>query len=345
MAGDTTNRQLYLQQRPEGIPTTEDIRLREVPLKDPGEGEVQLRNLYLSLDPAQRDWMSDNLSYMPPIAIGECIRSTSLGRVVASRHPDFEEGDYAVGLACNGWEEYSTAPGEMLAKVEKDGRHPLRYHLSIFSGAMGMTPYFGMLELGQPKPGETVLMSAAAGAVGSVAGQIAKIKGCRVVGLTGSDEKCQWLINELGFDDAINYKRCDNLADAIAEACPERVDIYFDNVGGKMLDAALLNLNDFARVVFCGAISTYNETGPKPGPYNYWQILARSAKVLGLLTTNYVDRFPEALRDLSQWVDDGKLKFAEDIVDGLGNTVEAYSRLFTGGNKGKLLVRLSDEAD
>lgn len=339
-----TNREWYLHQRPSGAPTENDIRLREAPLPEPGEGEVLLRNHYLSLDPAQRDWMSDNVSYLPPIALGEPIRSTTLGEVVTSRHPDFQPGDYALGLAANTWADYSSTRGEALTRLEPDPGYPLRYHLSIFSGAMGLTPYFGMLELGQPQPGETALISAAAGAVGSIAGQLAKLHGCRVVGLTGSAEKAAWLVDELGFDATINYREHDDLAAAIARECPERVNIYFDNVGGSILDAALMNLADHARVVFCGAISGYNATGPVPGPYNYWQILARAATVKGLLTTNYVDRFPAALDDLRKWLDEGKLRFAEDIVDGLDNTVDAYGRLFTGANRGKLLVRLLDDA-
>jgi len=340
-----TNRQLYLHQRPVGVPSGSDIKLREVPLAEPGEGQVVIRNLYISLDPAQRDWMSDNVSYFPPIPIGGTIRSTSLGVVEESRHPGFKPGDFALGLATNDWAEYSITHGDQLTRIERDDKYPLRYQLSIFSGAMGLTPYFGMLELGQPQPGETVLISAAAGAVGSIAGQIAKIKGCRVVGLTGNDEKCHWLTTELGFDAAINYRKTDDLAKTIAEVCPERVDIYFDNVGGEILDAALLNLNDFARVVFCGAISTYNASEPQPGPYNYWQILARSAKVLGLLTINYVDRFPAALAEIGEWLEQDKLRFNEDIVDGLENAVAAYARLFSGDNKGKLLVRLSTDFD
>ena len=339
------NRQLYLHQRPRGVPTADDIRLREVPLGEAAEGEVVLENLYLSLDPAQRDWMSENVSYLPPIPIGGPIRSTSLGRVIASRHPRFRVGDYAMGLAVNAWESFSITAGDLLTPVERMDPYPLRYHLSIFSAAMGLTPYFGMLEVGQPQAGDTALISAAAGAVGSIAGQIAKIRGCRVVGLTGSDDKCRWLTGELGFDAAINYKSCANLTDAIAATCPERVNIYFDNVGGAMLDAALMNLADGARVVFCGAISTYNAEGPVPGPYNYWQVLARSARVQGFLTFTYQDRFAQALADIRGWLADGQLKFAEDIVDGLENTVAAYSRLFSGDNMGKLLVRLSREAD
>lgn len=336
------NREWYLHQRPNGVPTESDIRMREVPLAEPGDGQVLLRNHYLSLDPAQRDWMSDNQSYMPPIGLGEPIRSTTLGEVVRSRHPGFQPGDFSLGLAANTWGDYSCTHGDALTPVEDDPRYPLRYHLSIFSGAMGLTPYFGMLELGRPQPGETALISAAAGAVGSIAGQIAKLQGCRVVGLTGSPDKAAWLVEELGFDATINYREHGDLSAAIARECPGGVNIYFDNVGGNILDAALMNLADHARVVFCGAISSYNATGPVPGPYNYWQILARSATVKGLLTTNYVDRFPAALDDLRMWLDGGKLRFSEDIVDGLENTVTAYGRLFTGANRGKLLVRLPE---
>lgn len=336
-----TNRQLYLHQRPVGIPTADDIRLRTVGMATVGDGEVLIENHYLSLDPAIRDWMSGNDTYMKPIGIGECIRSTTLGKVLESRHPDFVAGDYVQGLAVNGWEEYTINPGELLSKVPNDGKYPPRYYLSIFSGAMGLTPYFGMLELGCPVAGDTVLISAAAGAVGSIAGQIAKLKGCRVVGLTGTNEKAEWLVSELGFDAVINYKECENLSEEISKVCPERLDIFFDNVGGKILDAALLNLADHARIVFCGAISSYNASEPVPGPYNYWQILAHSATVKGLLTTNYVDQFDRANAEIREWLESGKLRFSEDIVDGIENTVEAYTRLFSGMNKGKLLVRLA----
>lgn len=342
---ESRNLQLVLTQRPHGIPTEDDIQLREGRIRPPGDGEVVVRNQYLSLDPAQRDWMNDAVSYLPPIAIGDPIRSTTLGVVTDSRHPDFKVGDSVLGLAANAWEEYSTTPGDQLTAAKAIGDYPLHYHLSIFSGAMGLTPYFGMLELGQPQRDDTVLISAAAGAVGSIAGQIARIHGCRVVGIAGSEDKCNRLVADMGFDAAINYKAVDDLAAAIASTCPERVNVYFDNVGGAVLDAALLNLADHARVVFCGAISTYNATGPVPGPYNYWQILARSATVRGLLTTNYVDRFDAAIQDIRRWLDAGQLHFREDIVDGLENTVDAYGRLFTGKNEGKLLVRLDPDAD
>jgi len=334
-------RQWVLKQRPHGLPTTDDIQLEMGPVREPEEGEVVLRNLYFSLDPAQRDWMNDTVSYLPPIEIGAPIRSTTLGQVVASRHKNFKEGDIAVGLATNAWQQYSTTPGDHLDLVDEPEFSP-HYHLTILGGAMGLTPYFGMLRLGQPAPGKTVLMSAAAGGVGSIAGQIAKMEGARVIGLTGSQEKCDFIVNELGFDDAINYKTVDNLVEAIAEKCPNGVDIYYDNVGGEMLDAALLNLAKGARVVFCGAISTYNADGPVPGPYQYWQILAKGATVLGQMNLKYADEYPMALDHIRQWLREDKIKFAEHIIEGIENTVDAYRMLFTGENNGKLLVKVAD---
>jgi len=339
------NRQFYLARRPVGTPTDDDIRVRESAVREPGPGQVLMRNSYISLDPAIRDWMSDNISYFEPIAIGDCVRSTTLGVVVESRHPDFQAGDRVVGLGCNGWEDYSVADGAALSRVDVPAGHPARSELSILSVAMGITPYFGILALGKPQPGETVLVSAAAGAVGSVAAQIARIKGCRVVGLCGSDEKCRWLTDELGLDCAINYRGSTDLIHDIRKHCPNGVDIYFDNVGGAILDAALMNINDRARVVFCGAISTYNATAPTPGPYNYWQILAHGAQVLGLLSLHHREHWGEAKRDLAAWVDQGLLRFSEHIVDGFDNIPEAFRLLFSGENRGKLLVRLNADCD
>lgn len=339
------NRQFFLARRPVGAPTDDDIRYREGPVPEPGPGQVLMRNAYVSLDPAIRDWMSDNVSYAPPIPIGGCIRSTTLGTVIESRHPDFAEGDRVVGLGCNGWEDYSVADGAALSRVEVPAGHPARHELSIFSVAMGITPYFGILARGRPRAGETVLVSAAAGAVGSVAAQIASIQGCRVVGLCGSDEKCAWLTSELGLDDAINYRASSDLTAAIARHCPAGVDIFFDSVGGAILDAALMNLNDRARVVFCGAISTYNHEGPVPGPYNYWQILARGAEVLGLLSLHHREQWPQARSDLARWVEQGQLKFAEHIVDGFENIPASFQLLFRGENRGKLLVRLNNSCE
>lgn len=336
------NRQLYLHARPDGVPGSEHIHARSVPVRRPGAGQVLIENLYLSMDPAIRGWMSDQPSYFEPIRLGESIRGSTLGRVIESRHPDYRVGDHVVGIACNAWEDFTVQDGEKIYRIDPTEGFPLSHYMSIFS-AVGLTPYFGLLEIGQPRPGETALISAAAGACGSIAGQIARLKGCRVVGIAGSDEKCRWIVEELGFDAAINYKTCGDLNKAIAAACPQGVDIYFDNVGGAILDAALLNLNMFARVVFCGAIAQYNTSDPVPGPFNYWQILAKRATVRGFLAIDFVDQFPEALEDIRGWLRNGELKFAEDIAEGLENTVAAFARLFTGENKGKLMVRLRDE--
>ncbi len=334
---EQTNRQFYLHQRPRGVPTREDVRLREVPIAEPGPGEVLIRTHYLSLDPAIRGWMDDIPSYLPPIPLGEPVRSTGIGEVVASRHDGFKPGDLAVGLL--GWQEYALVPGDGLAPAPNDGRFPSHYYVNML-GAVGLTPYFAVLEVGKPKPGETLLMSAAAGAVGSIGGQIAKIAGCRVVGLAGSDEKCRWIREELGYDAAINYKTCGPMEQAIREACPEGVDIYFDNVGGEILDAALMNLNKNARVIFCGAIANYNSTEPPPGPYNWWQILARSVTVQGYLISDYFDRFPEGIARMGDWIEQGRIHFREEIVEGFENTFDTFLKLFDGSNQGKLIIRL-----
>ncbi|MCO6056875.1 NADP-dependent oxidoreductase [Pseudomonas sp. MOB-449] len=335
------NRQLYLHARPDGVPTEDHIRRRSVPLRRPGPGEVLMQNLYFSMDPGIRFWMSDKPGYMEPLAIGQTIRGSTLGRVVESRNPKFKVGDYAVGIACNAWEDFSLIDPEQNYVVSADQGFPLNYHLSIFS-AVGLTPYFGVLDIGKPKPGDTLLVSTAAGAVGSLAGQIGRIKGCRVVGLAGSDEKCRWIVDELGYDAAINYKTCGDLQQAIAAACPNGVDIYFDNVGGAILDAALLNMNSFGRIVFCGAIAQYNAEEPVPGPYNYWQILARSLTVRGYIALEFQERFDDAIADMRGWLDAGRLTFAEDIADGFENTVATFARLFDGTNKGKLMVKIRD---
>jgi hypothetical protein len=341
---DKKNHQITLARRPEGIPGPDDFTLRETSVPSPADGEVLIQNLYLSLDAAVRSWMKEDCSYFPPIPLGAPVRSTTLGRVVASRHPAHQPGDYVVAYACAAWEDFSVVAGDGLYPVKASPDFPLHYHLSVFS-AMGLTPYFGMLDIGKPQPGETALISAAAGAVGSLAGQIAKIKGCRVVGMAGTDAKCRMLVDELGFDAAINYKgkNTEQLSREIAELCPKGVDIFFDNVGGEILDAALLNLAMFARVAFCGAIGDYTKNGPIPGPYHYWQILARCATVRGFLTLYYKDQFPAAIAEMKGWLDSGQLKFTDDISDGLDSTIPAFAKLFTGENKGKLLVRLTSE--
>jgi len=338
MAESMINRRLILQRRPKGLATWEEVVLRDEPVAQLQDGQVLIRNHYLSIDPAIRDWMSDRPSYLPPIPLGSVVRSTTVGEISASRHPNFVPGELVVGL--NGWEDYSIAEGDQVGKVRLEPGDAEQYYLSIF-GAVGLTPYFGLLAVGKPLPGETVLVSAAAGAVGSLVGQIAKIKGCRAVGLAGTDEKCRWIVEELGFDAAINYRTSPDLVAAIGDACPNGVDIYFDNVGGAVLDATLLNLAKDARIVFCGAISTYNSETPVPGPYNLWQILARSATLEGYLVSDYLDRFPEGIEQMRKWVSSGQIHFKEQIIDGLENTLDAFNLLFEGRNEGKLLIRLA----
>ena len=337
---NSTNRQFYLHQRPTATPTEDDIRRRDVPVPELADGQFLIRNQYFSLDPAIRGWMSDEPSYMPPIELGAPIRCTTVGEVVASKHPDFSEGDAVFGV--NAWEDYSVSDGYFMARVPDDNRYPLHYYLSIL-GAVGLTAYYGVTQAaGIHKPGETLLMSAAAGAVGSVGGQIAKLLGCRVVGLAGSDDKCQWITDDLGFDAAINYKTCGDIEKAIHGACPEGVDIYFENVGGDILEGALMNMNHSGRIVFCGAISAYNGDGKIPGPQNWWQVLARGLTVQGFLVSDYLEQWPEGIAQLSQWLDEGRIQFREEIDKGFENTLQSYLKLFDGSNKGKLIMDVSE---
>jgi NADPH-dependent curcumin reductase CurA len=332
------NRQYYLASRPVGEPDASNVPARDVTVPEPAEGEVVLRNLYISLDPAIRGWMGDDPNYIEPIALGDAVRSSVIGRVVKSNHPDFAPGDVAMTMGA--WEQYTTVPGVTLNKLDESAGIPLSTFLGAL-GPTGLTAYFGLLEVGKPKEGETVLVSAAAGAVGSVVGQIARMKGCRVVGLAGSDDKCQWLTEELGFDAAINYKTCGDYESAIRNACPDGVDVYFDNVGGEILDATLLCLNKHARVAVCGWISTYN-VPDAPGPKNLWQLVAESVTLQGFTVLDYLDRFAEGIGQLAQWVMAGELKYREEVVDGLDNVLPTFLRLFDGSNQGKLVIRLPE---
>ncbi len=334
------NRQYYLAARPAGLPTSTDVPARDVPLSAPRPGEVILRNLYISLDPAIRGWMGDDPNYIEPIAIGDAVRSSVIGRVVQSNSPDFAVGDVAMSLG--GWEAYTTAPAAALNRLDESAGIPLSCFLGVL-GPTGLTAYFGLLEVGRPKAGETVLVSAAAGAVGSIVGQIAKMQGCRVVGIAGSDDKCAWLREELGFDAAINYRSCGDYEAAIRAACPDGVDVYFDNVGGDILEAALACLNKFARVAVCGWISTYNiADAPGPSARSLWQLVANSVTIQGFVVLDYIDRFPEGINQLAQWLMAGQLKYREDVVDGLDNILPTFLRLFDGSNQGKLVVRIPE---
>jgi len=327
------NHRFTLAARPVGLPRPTDFQYAEEPVRQPGDGEVLIRNRYISLDPAMRGWMNDRRSYVPPIKLGEVIRALALGEVVASNDPKLAPGDHVVGLF--GVQEHATVAAKDATKVLPVA--PLPVFLSTL-GMPGLTAYFGLLDVGKPQPGETVVVSGAAGAVGAVVGQIAKIKGCRAVGIAGGADKCAYL-RELGFDAAIDYKAGD-LAAALREHCPDGIHVYFDNVGGATLDAALAQLAMRARVVICGAISQYNATGPVTGPANYLSLLVHRASMTGMVVMDYAARFPEGIMEMAGWMAAGKLKSKEHIVRGLAEFPVALNMLFTGENHGKLMLEV-----
>jgi NADPH-dependent curcumin reductase CurA len=309
---------------------------REVPVPEPAEGEFLVHNLYLSLDPAMRGWISDARSYLPPVAIGEVMRGGCVAEVLDSRHAAFSPGELVFGMF--GWQDYALSEGTGVLRVPEDVGPTLAL------GALGwtsLTAYFGLTEIGKPAPGETVVVSGAAGATGSVVGQLARLRGARVIGIAGGAEKCDWVTRELGFDAAIDY-RSEDVRARLKEQCPDGIDVYWDNVGGEILEAALGRLAVHARVVYCGAISSYNASSPPPGPRNYMQVLIRRARLEGFLVFDYVDRIDEALDELVPLVRSGKLRYREDIREGLDSAPAALGDLFTGANDGKLIVRVGD---
>jgi NADPH-dependent curcumin reductase CurA len=332
-----TNHQFRLAARPVGMPKRTDWTYSQERAAEPNEGELLVKVLYISLDPAMRGWMNEGKSYVPPVGIGEVMRALAVGRVIASRHPKFPAGDFVSGSF--GVQEYAVSDGKGVSKVDTRIA-PLPVHLSAL-GMTGLTAYFGLLDVGHPKPGDTVVVSGAAGAVGSVVGQIAKIKGCRAVGIAGGEEKCRYIVQELGFDAAIDYK-CDDVKKSLRAHCPRGVDVYFDNVGGDILDAVLAQLARGARVLICGAISQYNNTGPVKGPANYRSLLVNRASMMGFLVFDYAERYAEALREMAGWLAAGKLKSREDIVEGLETFPETLLKLFNGENVGKLIVKVAD---
>ncbi|MGH7321643.1 MAG: NADP-dependent oxidoreductase [Candidatus Rokuibacteriota bacterium] len=331
------NRQFLLAARPVGMVKPSDFAYREEPVPVPGPGQVLVRNIWLSLDPAMRGWMNEGRSYIAPVGIGEVMRGGTVGEVVVSNSPGFPIGRIITGML--GWQDYAISDGKGLSPVPPGP--PISTALGVL-GMPGLTAYFGLLDVGQPKAGETVVVSAAAGAVGSIVGQIAKITGCRAVGIAGSAQKCRWLVRELGFDAAINY-RTENVSDELRAHCPGGIDLYFDNVGGDILDTVLRRINLRARVVICGAISQYNSIGPVPGPSNILSLLVNRARMEGFIVFDYAKRYGEGRAALAAWLAEGRLKYAEDIVEGLENAPVALLRLFEGKNTGKVLVKVSDE--
>jgi NADPH-dependent curcumin reductase CurA len=334
-----TNHQLRLAARPVGHPRSTDWEYLEEPVAEPGDGELLVQVLYLSIDPAMRGWMNAGKSYIRPVEIGEVMRAGAVGRVIASRHPDFAVGDHVSGTF--GVQEYCVSDGRGVTTVD-----PALAPLPVYLGTLGMTgitAYFGLLDIGRPKPGQTIVVSGAAGAVGSVVGQIAKILGCRVIGIAGGERKCRSVVDEFGFDAAIDYQT-EDVRKALRQHAPDGVDVYFDNVGGDILDAVLTRLARGARIVICGAVSQYNNTEPVKGPSNYMSLLVNRASMTGMVVFDYADRYAEATTKLAEWLAAGRLRSMEDVVSGgVAAFPETMLRLFRGENLGKLVLKVGDE--
>ena len=333
------NRQWLLAARPHGLVKESDFEYRESPIPEIADDEVLVRNLYLSFDPAMRGWMQDRKSYLPPVAIGEPMRASCVGQVIESRHPRFTPGDLVQGVL--GWQDYAAASSGGPMPISRiPSEFPMTLPLHVL-GITGLTAYFGVLDLGRPQAGETVVVSAAAGATGSVAGQVARLQGCRVIGIAGGAEKCDWVTQEAGFDAAIDYKS-EDVRGRLRELCPDGIHIYFDNVGGEILDAALTLIASGARIVLCGGISSYNEETPPPVPRNYLNMIAQHARMEGFLVFDYLPRFREALQQLGDWIRRGELAYREDIQHGFENAPRTFLRLFEGKNIGKQLLKIAD---
>jgi hypothetical protein len=329
------NREVHLVSRPVGWPKETDFELVGTTIPELRDGQVLVCNSFMSVDPYMRGRMNDVKSYVPPFAIGETLQGAAAGIVVASMHPAFKEGDAVIGS--QGWREYFLGDGSSLSKVDPSAA-PLSAHLGILGGT-GLTAYVGLLDIGKPKAGETVFVSGAAGAVGSVAGQVAKLKGCRVVGSAGSDAKVAWLRDELGFDAAFNYKTTD-LEQALTDASPAGIDVYFDNVGGAHMQAALNHMNPFGRIPACGSISGYNNATPAPGPNNLGMVVRQRLTIQGFIISDHLDRRPAFLADMQKWMREGTVKGHETVVDGIQNAVSAFIGMLRGENLGKMLVKV-----
>jgi len=338
-----TNHQTRLAARPNGMPKRSDWQFTTEPVVEPAEGGVLVKTLALSLDPAMRGWMNEGKSYIPPVGIGEVMRAGGIGTVIASKNAAFALGDT---VSCTpGVQEYCLIPAD---QIKRQGLFKIDLRLGTMTqwlnvlGMPGMTGYFGLMDVGQPKEGETVVVSGAAGAVGQTVGQLAKIKGCRVVGIAGGPAKCEWVVKELGFDACVDYK-AGNVKDDLREQCPKGIDVYFDNVGGEILDIVLTRLARKARIVICGAISQYNNTTPVQGPKNYLSLLVHRARMEGIVVFDYAERFPIAVKELAGYLKDGRMKSKEDIVSGIDTFPETLLKLFNGENFGKLVLQVAEK--
>jgi hypothetical protein len=336
------NHQIRLKARPSGLPTRDGWDFTTEPVAEPTEGGVLVKTLALSLDPAMRGWMNEGKSYIAPVAIDEVMRAGGIGVVVASENPEFAIGDRVSGAL--GVQEYALFAGKQVARgelVKIDLRLGTQTQWLNVLGMPGMTAYFGLMDIGQPKPGETVVVSGAAGAVGQTVGQLAKIKGCRAVGVAGGPAKCKWVVEEFGFDACIDYK-AGPIKDGLKAHCPKGVDVYFDNVGGEILDAVLTRLNRHARIIVCGAISQYNNTDAVKGPANYLSLLVNRARMEGMVVFDYVERFPAAIAELAGYLKEGRMTSREDVVAGIETFPETLLKLFRGENFGKLVLRVAE---
>ena len=329
------NQQLLLAQRPTGLPTKDTWNLKNSAKPEIEDGQFLIEQQYISLDPAMRGWMNDAKSYIPPVQIGEVMRAGTAGKIVDSKHPDFQIGDYVTGWG--GVQKYAVGDGTGFYKVDPN-LAPLPCYIGTL-GMPGMTAYFGILEVGKITEGDTVLVSGAAGAVGSVVGQIAKIKGCHVVGIAGGADKCSYIKSELGFDGAIDYKS-ENVYKRLREECPKGIDVYFDNVGGDILDIALSQIRRNARIVICGAISQYNNKEAINGPKNYLSLLVNRASMTGMVVMDYADQYAHAAKEMGQWMAQGKLISREDVYEGIENFYEVFLKLFNGQKMGKLVLKI-----
>ena len=333
-----THRRIVLLRRPPAEPSETDFRIEEVPTPEPGPSQALVRVIYLSLDPYMRGRMRDAASYAAPVGIGEVMTGGTVGEVVKSNHPNLKVGDIVEDRL--GWQEYAVG-GSTLRKID-----PSLAPISTANGILGMpgmTAYFGLFDVGQPKAGETVVISAASGAVGQVVGQLARIAGCRAVGIAGGPRKCAFVKETLGLDECIDYKAANDLFDAVKSACPNGVDVYFDNVGGTVSDAVFLNLNFFARVSLCGSISQYNASPPEMGPRLLGQFVGRRVNMRGFIVSDFANKYAPAMRQMGEWVRSGRIKYKEDIVEGIDKAPRAFIGLLRGENFGKLQVKLGPD--
>jgi len=334
------SREIHLVSRPVGMPVLENFDMVEAPMPTPGKGELLIRNVWMSVDPYMRGRMYDRKSYAPPFQLNEAMGGGHVGQVMESDNPDFSVGDYVVGFM-GGWREYCVSDGQMLEKVDPN-LAPLSAYLGTF-GMPGFTAYVGLLRIAELKSSDTVFVSGAGGAVGTVACQIAKIKGCKVIASAGSDDKLEWLKNECGVDEIINYKTVDSLNDAVKAAAPNGIDVYYENVGGEHLEVAINHMNPFGRIAACGMISQYNATEPVPGPSNMAMVVGKSIKIQGFIQTFHLDLRPEFVKDMGTWLAEGKLKWRETVKDGIESAPAAFIGLFSGDNAGKMVVRLGPD--